>query len=156
MKLIHYSYAPLEELRFIDQAGDTFKPRGLWVSDDDCPDNWRVWCESENFRPNSLKYRNEITLKLDANVIFLRCAEDIDEFTRNWALHPFSGIRSNQWIDWEMVRASFQGIIATPYIWERRLSYGANDAMWYYSWDCASGCIWDPSAISAITPLEPD
>jgi hypothetical protein len=26
--------------------------------------------------------------------------------------------------------------------------------MWYYGWDCASGCIWDTSVIERVT-LEP-
>jgi hypothetical protein len=57
------------------------------------------------------------------------------------------------WIAWDRLRERYQGLIVTPYIWERRLTMGNGpDAMWYYFWDCASGCIWDPAAIASVTP----
>jgi hypothetical protein len=50
-------------------------------------------------------------------------------------------------IDWQRVAEQHQGIIITPYQWECRYSID-----WYYIWDCASGCIWDPDAIESIAP----
>ena len=50
-------------------------------------------------------------------------------------------------IDWRLVAEEWQGIVIAPYLWERRFD---SDARWYYSWDCASGCIWDHRAIAAI------
>lgn len=151
MKLVHYSAEPLGELRVVEQAGDTFKPRGLWVSDDDCEDNWRAWCEGENFRLEALTHRTEIELKPGANVLVLETAFQIDEFTDKWHVappFPASGFHSRMFIDWTGLRAHYAGMIVTPYIWSRRLSMGDTpDAMWYYSWDCASGCIWNPDAI---------
>ena len=26
------------------------------------------------------------------------------------------------------------------------------ELFWYYGWDCASGCIWDPAAVAEIKP----
>ena len=51
-------------------------------------------------------------------------------------------------IDWNRVAKKYQGIIITPYIWERRLT---TTCTWYYGWDVASGCIWDNKAIKEIT-----
>lgn len=34
-----------------------------------------------------------------------------------------------------------------PYQWECRLD---RDTFWYYSWDCASACIWN---LQAVRPL---
>lgn len=154
MQLVHYTDKPIGELVAYPQdrgtERDWFKPEGLWVSDDSCPDNWRAWCEGERFRVESLALAYEVTLKPDAEILVLRSTADIDAFTRRWAIHPVPGITSNMFIDWCGVRARHQGMIVTPYIWERRLSFGDEDAMWYYSWDCASGCIWDPAAIASM------
>ncbi len=156
LKLVHYSAEPLGELRVIPQtlgdANDLFKPRGLWVSDDACEDNWRTWCEDEGFRLGDLVCVTDIMLKPDASVLVISTAEEIDAFTRRWAVHPFPGNELNMFIDWPCVRTLYAGLIITPYIWSRRLSIrpGDLDAMWYYSWDCASGCIWDPAAIESV------
>jgi hypothetical protein len=155
MRLVHYTDKPISALCVLPQDGsnqrDWFKPRGLWVSDDDCADNWRAWCEGERFSPERLALAYDIALAGDANVLVLRSVDDIDAFTRRWAVHPVPGFEFNMFVDWSGVRAQYQGMIVTPYIWERRLSFGKDDAMWYYSWDCASGCIWDPAAIASMT-----
>jgi hypothetical protein len=157
VKLVHYSAEPVvRPLRVIEQSrgneADLFKPRGLWVSEDDCEDNWRAWCESEGVRLDALAFAHDVELVPNANMLVLRNTDDIDAFTRRWAVHPIRKITSNLWIDWPGVRERYAGLIITPYIWQRRLSMraGEPDAMWYYSWDCASGCIWDPAAISSI------
>ena len=49
--------------------------------------------------------------------------------------------------DWARVGEAYPGIIIAPYIWSRRL----DGPMWYYGWDCASGCVWDPSVVRSIT-----
>ena len=58
-------------------------------------------------------------------------------------------IRPNHFeMPWEDIKQTYSGIIITPHIYERHLTlaYG-----WYNLWDCASGCIWDISAIESIT-----
>lgn len=54
-------------------------------------------------------------------------------------------------IDWKKVTEEYQGIIISPYIWQRRL---APHTMWYYGWDVASGCIWDTDAIEEVKLVE--
>lgn len=153
VRLIHYTDAKIGPLEVRPQGDDQFKPHGLWVSDQDCEDNWPAWCLSEDFGLERLTLAYEVTLIPDANVRYISSTDEIDAFTQRWAVHPLPDIKSNMWIDWTGVRAECDGLIITPYIYERRLSYGGNDAMWYYSWDCASGCIWDPRAIATITPV---
>jgi hypothetical protein len=53
-------------------------------------------------------------------------------------------------IEWRKVAERFDGIIIAPYIWQRRLDL---ESSWYYSWDCASGCIWNASAVREIVPM---
>lgn len=149
MKLVHYSDAPVGELKGLGPAvcgREYFKPRGLWVSDDDCENNWREWCLAERFGLDRLTHVHDVNLAADASVLVLRSAADIRAFNREWLLDdpaipwPFR-------LRWPDVQTRFDGLIITPYIWEMRLDM---EAGWYYGWDCASGCIWEPRAIASV------
>lgn len=118
------------------------KPHGFWVSDED-DYGWHEWCNNENFYIENLKVAHEITLHEDANILYIRSVEALDEFTERYRLSPIS---SHQ-ICWAEVAKEYQGIIITPYLWERRLD---RNSSWYYGWDVASGCIWDAKAIKSI------
>jgi len=54
-------------------------------------------------------------------------------------------------IDWEAVAKRYTGIEIEPYNWERRNSGPNNNysmsMLWYYGWDCASGCVWELDAL---------
>lgn len=163
MCLVHYAEKPLGELE-LDRTQDTgmrrfFKPRGLWVSDDACEDNWRAWCQAEDFNLDALACAHDIELIPDANILLLGSSFEIDEFTREYRHNDpeFTVLNdSAMFIDWPRLAERYAGLIVTPYIWERRLSLGGGPtAMWYYSWDCASGCIWDLTTIASIR-LRPD
>lgn len=56
-------------------------------------------------------------------------------------------------IMWPKVAKEYQGIIISPYQWERRDFFGT---FWYSGWDCASGCIWDKEAIKSIIRVSND
>lgn len=96
------------------------KPRGFWITDDS-EQCWRSWCLSEEFDLDTLTHVHEVELD-ESRILFLRSTGELDDFTREYA-----------------------GIIITPYQWARRL-----ELSWYYNWDCASGCIWDVSAILGV------
>jgi hypothetical protein len=61
--------------------------------------------------------------------------------------HPDLGRMS--YIDWPRVAERFDGVIIAPYQWKHRL-----ELMWYYGWDCASGCIWNARAVSCFEVAE--
>ena len=147
-RLLHYASERVEQLRPCNyiQRPD-FKPNGLWLSADD---DWRRWCEGENFHLGGLAYCHEVTLARDAKILRLRDARDIDRFTaRYWAELPALPYLSI-WIDWRKVAQKYQGIIIAPYCWSRRLE---EKTRWYYGWDCASGCVWDLAAIESIMEI---
>jgi len=153
MKLVHYSDRPLGKLQRrlpVDSFRQFFKPTGLWVSDDDAEWNWRTWCMSEDFNISSLTHVHDVTLKPDANVLIIGSADGIDRFTRDFGMpgHSFLSMEPRIAIDWPRVAEAWDGIVITPYIGERRLH---PDAMWYYVWDCASGCIWHPRAVAEVS-----
>lgn len=159
MRLIHYSKVPVTSVKNIAQkpyGGDTVwaKPRGLWVSVDTA---WKEWCKAEEFNLNSLKYEYEVTLTPDANILEIHSPRQLDTFTAMYKgdteLNQSSAQRGSGYIyeiDWPRVAQMYQGIIINPYIYARRLD---RKTFWYYGWDCASGCIWDASAIKLIKPI---
>lgn len=147
-KLVHYSdqVLALEDLvtRRQPESGDD-KPRGLWVSCEGERD-WVSYCMSDN--PGRLSaVKHHVVIR--GNILKLKSADDLDSFTEEFKV-PYRDMKKINFIDWKAVAEVYQGIIITPYIYDRR----HHDLVgWYYSWDCASGCIWDPKAVRSITRL---
>lgn len=145
MKLVHYTSIdkPLTKIEYRKQnLIIDIKPTGFWVSDDD-EYGWRNWCHNECFRPENLELAYEITLVENHHVRIIKTSEEIKQWTRYYSrlnLHRFS-------LDWLAMRQEWDGLIITPYHWEIRLD---PDHAWYYGWDCASGCIWNPAAIRSF------
>lgn len=177
MKLVHFSDKPVKLLPSYDhvlkQMADEppkvdykvlkervdgrryFKPVGLWISDEDAKMSWSEWCKSEGFRDIDKQYAYEIKLKSEANILYLETALDIYDFTLKYAykdskINNLGGRSYVHEIDWPRVEKEYQGIIITPYQWECRMP---PQTMWYYSWDCASGCIWDVEAIQSFEQI---
>ncbi len=139
MRFIHYSAKPLGTIYSVSQDSNSeWKPRGLWVS---VEDDWIKWCKAENYCLQNLKYFTEIIINKKSKILYLKNALDIDTFEKRFTLP------AKEWqvksINWIKIASKYHGIIIAPYVWERRLS-----SVWYYAWDCASGCIWDANAIS--------
>ena len=139
------------------QLGRYQKPHGFWITDDSdgC---WRSWCLAEGFRLDELTHKHEIDLD-ETKVLVLRSRSEIEVFACKYrALYKWGPEEEPQkytdvCIDWPRVAADYDGIIITPYQWSLRL---APDFNWYYVWDCASGCIWNPRAILDIRLVEID
>lgn len=154
MDLRHYDEKPIDDFdyqpTFIQSPPRNYrKPRGFWVSvkgDDD----WPSWCISENFHIKGLAAEHEVKLRSDANILVLPDVESMDRFTAQYGIVTPQSYVGESWnnvsIDWMKVASEYDGIIITPYHWERRLVLD-----WYYGWDCASGCIWEMSAIESVT-----
>ena len=145
MKLSHYSSHPILLPESREQTGRrSDKPDGLWVSVDG-DDDWPAWCLSENYEDTNAQYHFAVTLADDARILKLGSVGDLHAFTAQYA-DPDKQIYGVDWaIDWRRVSNEYQGIIIAPYQWPARLTVS-----WYYGWDCASGCIWDASAFTAV------
>jgi hypothetical protein len=149
--LTHYSGEPIQRLRDHkgkQEVGD--KPRGLWVSVEG-EFGWKEWCEGEAFRLDRFSHVYNVKLKPDANIVTLRTPTDIDNFTQEFMVTPKNRIMPYWFLDWPRISQLHQGILIYPYQWERRLH---EKTMWYYGWDCASGCIWDNTAIAELNLME--
>lgn len=164
MRLIHHDkeYISFDRTFIYPSRKDReyFKPNGLWVSDEDSY-GWSHWCTAEHFAVEHLECEHRIELWPDNNILFIRSVEEIDKFHEEYAVDMIGRIITTlpsgemwerkprkDWVDWTVIYPLCQGIIVTPYLWERRMDY-----MWYYGWDCAGGCIWDLSAIRTFEPL---
>jgi hypothetical protein len=131
------------------------KPRGLWVSDED-DYGWAQWCQAESFRRYRLRFAHDVTLRSDANVLMITDHTKLLRFHHEYIMPPPEPLRAlargrqrgafSYMLDWPRLARHYQGIIITPYRWEERLGY----LSWYYTWDCASGVIWDTAAIATF------
>lgn len=153
MKLVHFAREPFAgELEPREQRVEAYrKPNGLWLSDED-EYGWSQWCTDEVDWPDRLAYGYAVTIGDNAKVLHLATEESLDAFTEDYGDHEdrfgaYSGRRFVDHIRWADVAKEWQGILITPYQSSRRL---APLTSWYYTWDCASGCIWDPAAIASI------
>lgn len=149
MRLSHWSRHSTLTPHSVDQSpeGRGDKPRGLWVSVDG-EDDWPSWCHHEGFAEDRLVHRFRITLADDATILTLSDPEALRSFTKEYDLSkpemPF-------WtMDWARLAKEYQGIIIAPYQWYARDFFKMT---WYYTWDVASGCIWDSSAISSVVEI---
>lgn len=154
LRLVHYSSRVVTKVRSSRQNNLLgFKPDGFWLSVDNFEPNWRTWCEGEDFNVRNLKIPHEVRLREDAKILWLRTAENIDELNAAYQVpyEPDRDISRRVYrMDWKRLAENCQGIIIAPYQWSRRY---CKDFSWYYSWDCASGCIWDARAIESILPV---
>ncbi|HSW39929.1 MAG TPA: hypothetical protein VLL97_10605 [Acidobacteriota bacterium] len=125
------------------------------------------------FRLENLRYRHSVTI-LDAsrilmlktakdvdafthkygrdfsgNIQILQSAKDVDAFARNYGRDLSADIRKafSSYIMWGEVAEKHTGIIVAPYSRARSRTY-----LWYWGWNCASGCIWDTSIIRLGKP----
>lgn len=150
MKLLHYSAKTLGPLR--DRTSELepgHKPRGLWFSIEG-KDDWKSWCEREEFALDRLAVTTEIILSPKANILHLRTAGQILKFTLSNAHNQTSPYYNDFTINWPKLGAIYDGIIIAPYCWSLRLD---RRTRWYNGWDCASGCIWNPKAIESTKEL---
>lgn len=127
----------------------TFKPMGFWF---DCDNDWKRWCQGEKFRPDGLTWRHTVTIRDWSRIVQLNNEQEIDDFTTGFGapLSPLRDLPFEKWtcgINWPLVAEDHAGIVIAPYCWPRRMQY-----VWYYGWDCASGCVWDTSVVTLGPP----
>jgi hypothetical protein len=155
MKLRHFSLLPVLKVRDQKQENPVelilhhTKPRGLWVSDEAAEQSWSSWCESESYGIAPLEHN--VVLAQNANLLYINSLKALDDFSEQYGKKPDrQHFRDEPAIMWADVARDFDGILITPYQWERRLCLGSS---WYYGWDCASGCIWRKRAVAHIEPI---
>ncbi len=127
------------------------KPSGLWYSVEGNGDGWSHWTAAEQWRETSEQVGHVVDLDL-SRVLVLGESSALLGFEKEYG-RPHSTADRGSWeyiyrIDWTLVATRYAGIEIAPYQWQHR-----HDAMWYYGWDCASGCVWDVDAIRSFEPV---
>lgn len=166
-QLYHYSKDPIDKLdhdfhrKNHEYMPGMSKPFAFWFSIEDYEDDetWLTWCIGQNFQLECLKHRHKVILKSDVNILFLQTSEEIRDFgfkyqgNDQFHFDTFlmqSGSQTHRYIykiKWNEVSKEYDGIIIAPYDWKSRMK---SETLWYYGWDCASGCIWNYDAIDRI------
>jgi len=155
MKYVHFSKEPLiyKNLKNRQQskkASAFGKPNGLWFSDEGAEESWLWWCKGEKFGLERFKFANELLIDF-SNVLCLKNINDLLQFSDKYSI--FDPLLEMNAIDWTSVASRYVGIMITPYQWDLRFD---KKVEWYYPWDCASGCIWNKTAIHRISTMEFD
>jgi hypothetical protein len=157
MRLIHYYEGHVILRPKIYDQFNFGKPNGLWVSveDDQFPENnlnWKEWCNDAEYCIENLQSEHEVILKPSANILYLKSAYDIFEFSKEFKkpsrLEDYESDTYHIW--WFKVAEKYPGIIIAPF--QRYCAIDIRCA-WYYGWDCSSGCIWDLNAIESFELL---
>lgn len=139
------------------------KPHGTWVSVPGDRD-WRDVAPDMGFFPHGGYVH---TFELDTSrVLVIDTLDALDRFHQSHCADPRSmterargaGLRSGDdarddardpmasfHVRWARVADRCDGVIIAPYQRERR-----HDYLWYYGWDCACGCIWQPRALTWV------
>ena len=137
----HLSHKPITELR--DRRKDLYperKPVGFWYNVDG---DWEGWVRDRGiYAPNARRYRVELKPR---TLLRIRTHAGIQQFFRRYkapGCGPAMSIIAGG-IDWPRVAERWAGIEIAPY-----LGMGEHHEwlQWYYGWDVASGCVWDPPA----------
>ena len=158
MKLKHYTWTPkfdlIRDWDYLTSDTRSDKPSGFWVSVEG-EDDWKSWCLSEDFRLECLENEFDVILSESANILHLSSVEELLKFTQDYrdsSMDSEFDISTNHEyniaIRWTDLYSQYDGIIIAPYQWACRLGF---DTSWYYSWDVASGCIWNLDAIDSVT-----
>lgn len=127
---------PLEGVRSVEQTGRASvigKPDGFWFG---VGSEWIDWTEQQLPK---WKGDNLYSVEVDESQCLV-----IDDDTALREFNRTYGTRDGM-LDWQRVAKDHKGIIFKQYFPSARLKY-----RWYYSWDVASGCVWDASAVKSV------
>jgi hypothetical protein len=138
---------PITDIRTVSQKPGR-KPKGLWYG---LGDEWLSFTEY-NMKRLLKKYNYVYTVQPSQNVLYISDLEELIEFTKRYgADYDAFSDQKCPGIGWKAVSKDYDGIEIIPFI------YGAGDlpagedcVFWYYGWDVASGCIWNPNGVSSL------
>ena len=112
------------------------KPYGLWYG---CGGDW---VDRLAFGEKISGKHYVYLLELDtSDLLIINSDSQLKAFSKKFSLGPYD-------VNWPLVAEKHTGIEISPFLY--RVA-GAHD--WYYPWDVASGCIWEPSAVTAVDEL---
>jgi hypothetical protein len=120
----------------VGRANSVGKPNGFWFG---VGSEWIDWTEEEmpQWKGDNL-YAIEVDEK---QCVVIENERDLRMFHNQYRT-------PDGMINWEKVAREYRGIIIKNYIPEARMKYP-----WFYTWDVASGCVWDASAVKQVNQV---
>lgn len=167
MRLIHYSERIIPKIWQVEYSNkhqsSSGKPKGFWVS---VNEGWKQWCEEAEFALDRLAYCHEIKLHKKHECLVIKNRKQLLEFIEEYGCDMYKSCgfsddfprppimlldMSKSYIDWRRLYPKYKGIIFTKY--DRGWTWSSKYSLctWWSGLDCASGCIWDVSAIKSCT-----
>jgi len=151
MEYVHYGHKEFDESLFQPIQNDLFvKPNGgLWASPIGAKNGWKEWCEAENFKDCESSNSFRFSLSDNANVLHLRCTEDLKRLPLNPKAIGYALI-SKYWLDFEQILNS--GIDAIEVHISEDNGDDWHDSLYYnlYGWDCDSILIMNKDIVEVI------
>lgn len=158
LKYIHYSEHKFKLKDRNYQSIIDFKPDGFWLScelpDGDEGVNWYDWCISEGFEIHRLRHIYEVSIKPDNQILYLTTPDEVLKFSKRYSSGIHLQVTNRTYkdrINWEPIHEKYDGVVICPYFWTLRTNL---ECIWYNSWDCSSGCIWNLSIIEDIKLIQ--
>ena len=143
------TYAPVKD-RFLSEC----KPPGIWLSDESAERSWSDWVRSEypdGYEQFPLDHRTAFDCETIAlyqphppgnpTALLIDTDEALEKFCDEYLVPGLVGRHP----DWERICGDFAGIVISP--WRASRTHGD---IWYYTWDCAGGVVWDLAALRVV------
>ena len=116
-----------------------WKPKGFWYG---IGDSWVDFLES--YMPD---WKGDYLYEIDidySRVLVLKTDDDLRKFESTYGVkkYPYGNV-----IDWGRVAQDYSGIEIPEYHQNMRMRD------WYYPWDVASACIWDPKTVKSMRQI---
>lgn len=128
------------------------KPNGLWYEcQDGSSETWEEFCnlgfgDTKHYENKYDGSYNVILKDGGYNMLIITDEHYFDKFVKMYSIphHLFPDDPEENIIDWPKVAEHYAGIEICPYLYSKR------SMSWYYGWDVASGCVWDPRGIEEL------
>lgn len=126
---------------------DDIKPGGFWYG---VNLDWIRWLMDQGYEDDSswmhpFLYEIEID---ESRVLKIATQQEFADLNRDYDQRAdWIGYGKHHVLDWVRLKQGFAGLEISPY---RHEVMGSLDCFWYHGWDCASGVVWDVSAITGL------
>lgn len=118
---------------------------GLWGSTVDCEFGWKEWCESEDFRTDTLDRYFVFKVKDGAKIFTVRKNDDVSDYLYTPHLFTLKYMFPQKYIDFDKIMKEYDGMELIHGDNYMDLHFG-----YFYSWDVDSIVVWNPDVIEVV------
>jgi len=141
---LHFSKNKISKVKNTPKQAPGAKPIGFWYS---VGRAWQDWAKNNFWELGDYIYRIDLDM---SKILLISNLEEMTKFNDEFGIKDKGNTNGwnigNNKIHWEEVAKQYSGIEINPFEGEGKYTFG-----WYGTWDIASGCIWDASAVKDLT-----